>query len=93
MSHSLFACDWQNRFWDSEPFIAHFSSNKGGNSDMQIPRDSAELHPTPSIRVVCRVRGLGLSRTSKQNVLSLILLILLVKLTNQKRGICKHHIL
>ena len=29
----------------------------------------------------------------KQNVLSLILLILLVKLRNQNRGIYKHHIL
>ena len=42
--------------------------------------------------VVCRVRGLGLGRTLKQNVLSLILLIPLVELTNQKRGICKHRI-
>ena len=29
----------------------------------------------------------------KQNILSLILLISLVKLTNQKRGICRHRIL
>ena len=45
------------------------------------------------MRDVCRVCGLGLSRTSKQNVLSLILLIPLAKLTNQKRGIFKYHIL
>ena len=37
--------------------------------------------------VVCRVCGLGATYTSKQNIFSLILLILLAKLTNQKRGI------
>ena len=42
---------------------------------------------------VCRVRGLGPSCTPKQNILSLILLIPLAKLTNQKRGICRHCIL
>ena len=41
----------------------------------------------------CCVLWLGLSRTSKQNVLSFIILILLVELTNQKRGICRHRIL
>jgi len=40
----------------------------------------------PHVCVVCHVRGLGPSRTSKQNVLSLILLILLAELTNQKEG-------
>ena len=42
---------------------------------------------------VCRLRGLGLSCTSKQNVLSLILLILLTELMNQKIDICRHRIL
>ena len=45
------------------------------------------------MRDVCRVHGLGPSHTSKQNFLSLILLVLLVKLTNKKRGICRHRIL
>ena len=45
------------------------------------------------MHVVCHVRRLGLSRTTKQNVLSLILLIPLVELMNQKRGIYRHHIL
>ena len=44
-------------------------------------------------RVVCHVRGLGPSRMSKQNVLSLILLISFAELTNQKRSICRNHIL
>jgi len=42
---------------------------------------------------VCHVRGLGPSRTLKQNVLSLILLILLAEITNQKKGIYRHLIL
>ena len=45
------------------------------------------------MRDVCHVHRLGPSHTLKQNVLSLILLIPLVKLTNQKMGICRHHIL
>ena len=45
------------------------------------------------MRVVCHVHRLGLICTSKQNVLSLILLISLAELTNQKMGICRHHIL
>ena len=45
------------------------------------------------MRVVCHVRGLGLSYTSKQNVLSLIILIMLAKFMNQKRGIYRHRIL
>ena len=93
VSHSPFDCNWQNRFWDSEPVISHFSSNKCENSDIRIPRNSSELHPCPCMQDVCHVCGLGPSRTSKQNVLSLILLIPLVKLTNQTRNIYKHHIL
>ena len=93
VSHSPFACKWQNRFWDSGPVVAHFLSNKGGTSDIRIPRNSLELHPTPCMRDVCHVHGLGLSRMQKQNVLSIILLIPLAKLMNQKRGICRHCIL
>ena len=62
-------------------------------SNIQIPRNSSELHPSPCMRDVCYVCGLGPSCTLKQNVLSLILLILLVKFTNQKRGICRRYIL
>ena len=93
VSHSPFACNLQNRFWDSEPIVAHFLSNKGGNLDIWIPSNSAELHPAPCMHFVCCVHGLGPSRTSKQNVLYLILLISLAKLTNQKRGICRDRIL
>ena len=92
-SHSSFDCKWQNRFWDSEPVVACFRSNKGGTLDIRIPHSSSELHLIPCMRDVCRVHGLGSSHTLKQNVLSFILLILLVKLTNQKRGICRHRIL
>ena len=87
VSHSPFACNWQKKFRNSEPVIVHFSSNKGGTLYLQIPQNSTELHPAPCMRVICRVRGLGLSRTLKKKVLSLILLIQLVELTNQKRGI------
>ena len=76
MSHSPCAHNKQNKFWDNEPVVARFPSNKGGNSDIRIPRDSTESHPTPFMRVICSVRGLGPSHTLKQNVLSLILLIL-----------------
>ena len=93
VSHFPFACKWRNRFWDNEPIIARFLSNKGGTLDIQIPYSSLELHPTPCMHDVCCVHGLGSSRMSKQNVLSLILLILLVKLTNQKKGIYEHRIL
>ena len=92
VSHSPFTCKWQNKSWDNELVVACFSSNKGGTSDIRIPHNSTELHPTPCIRYVCHVRGLGSNHTSKQNVLSLILFILLVKLTNQKM-LCKHRIL
>ena len=93
MSHLSFACKWQNRFWDGEIVVARFPSNKGGTLDIRIPCSSLELHPAPCMRDVCCVRGLGLSCTSKQNVLSLILLIPLAKLMNQKRGIYGHCIL
>jgi len=92
VSRSPFACNWQNRFLDSETVVAHFPSNKSGNLEIQIPRDSSELHPVPCMRVICCVCGLGPKHTSKQ-VLSLILLILLVDLTNQNKGICRHRIL
>ena len=36
--HSAFAYKWQNRFWDSEPIIAHFPSNKARTSDIRIPQ-------------------------------------------------------
>ena len=93
VSHSPFACKWQKRFWDSKPIVAHFPSNKSGTSNIRIPYNSLELHPARCMRVVCRVGGLGLSRTSKQNVLSLILLIPFAKLMNQKRSIYRHCIL
>ena len=93
VSHSPFACKWQKRFWDSKPIVAHFPSNKSGTSDIRIPCNSSDLHPAPFICDVCRVHRLGLSRTSKQNVLSLILLIPFAKLMNQKRSIYRHCIL
>ena len=93
VSHSLFACNWLNRFWDSELVVVRFLSNKCGNLEIRIPRSSLKLHPAPCMRDVCHVRGLGPSRTLKQNVLSLILLIPLAKLKNQNKGICRHRIL
>ena len=93
MSYSPFACNWQNRFWNSEPVVSRFPSNKGGNSDIRIPHNSLELHPSLCLGDVCRVYGLGPSRMSKQNILSLILLVPLKKLTNKKRGIRRHRIL
>ena len=93
MSHSPFACNWLNRFWDSEPIVAHFLSNKGGISNIQIPCNFVEMHPIMRMHVVCCVRGLGPSRTSKQFFFSLILLILLAEIMNQNRGIYRHHIL
>ena len=93
VSHSPFPCNRQNKFWDSEPVIARFPSSKGGNSDIRIPRNSLELHPSLCLCDVCRVYGLGSSRMSKQNILSLILLVPSKKLTNQKRGIRRHRIL
>ena len=62
VSHSPFTCNWQKRLRDSELVVAHFASNKGGNSDILFPRDSTKLHPTPCICIVCHVHGLGLSR-------------------------------
>ena len=35
VSHSPFTCNWKNKFLDSEPTIAHFLSNKGGNLDIE----------------------------------------------------------
>ena len=93
MSHSPFTCKWQNGFWDSEPVVTRFLRNKGETSYIRIPRSSPELHPAPCMRDMCCVRRLGPSRMSKQNVLSLILLIPLAKLTNQKRGIYRYYIL
>ena len=93
VSHLPFVCKWQNRFQDSEPIVARFPSNKGATSDIRITRNSSKLHPAPCMRDVCCVHGLDSSRMLKQNVLSLILWILLVKLTNQKKGICRHRIL
>ena len=52
VSHSPFACKWQNRFWDIEPVIAHFPTNKGWNPDIRIPRNFSELHQgQPEARV------------------------------------------
>ena len=93
VGHSSFACNCQNKFGDSELVIARFPSNKGGNSDIRIPHNSSELHPAPCMRDVCCVHWLGPSCKSKQNILSLILLLPLAKLTNQKRGIYRDHIL
>ena len=93
MSHLPSTCKWQKKFWDSELVVACFLSNKGGTLDIRIPCRSSELHLAPCVHDVCHVRGLDLSHTMKQNVLSLVLLIPLAKLTKQKRGICRHHIL
>ena len=43
-THSPFAYNWRNRFRDSEPVVAYFLSSKGWNSNIWIPRDSAELY-------------------------------------------------
>ena len=93
VSHLPLACNWQNSFWDSELVVARFPSNKGGNLYIRIPCNSSELNPAPCMCDVCHVCGLGSNWSLKQNVLSLIILISLVKLTNQKRGICRHRIL
>ena len=93
VSHSPFPCKRQNRCWDIKPVVAHFPSKKCGTSDIRIPHNSLELHPAPCISDVRHVRGLVPSRTSKQNVLSLFLLILLAKLMNKNMGICRHRIL
>ena len=63
---------------------------------IQIYESHATLpeHPAPFMRVLCHVRGLGQSCTSKQIFFfSLTLLILVVKLMNRKKGICRNHIL
>ena len=84
---------WQTRLLDSESVITHFSSNTCGTSDIRILHSFSKLQPTPCMHVVCHMLGLGLSRTSKQNILSLFLLISLAELTNQNRGNCRHLIL
>ena len=66
VSHSPFAYNWKNRFWDSEPVVTYFSSNKGGTLDIRIPCNLTELHLAPCMRVVCRLCGLGLSHMLKQ---------------------------
>ena len=43
-----------NKFWDSEPIVARFSSNKVGNLDIRIARNFAELHLALCMHVVCR---------------------------------------
>ena len=82
--------NWQTRFWDSEPVIGRFPSNTHGTLGERIPHNSLELHLTPCMCIVCHMRGLSLSCMSKQNVLSLFLLIPLTKLTNQKKGNYRH---
>jgi len=84
---------WQTRLLDSESVITCFLSNTCGTLDIRILHSFSELQPTPCMHVVCHMLGLGLSCTSKQNILSLFLLISLVKLTNQKRGNYRHLIL
>ena len=93
VSHSPFACNWQTRFWHSESIVTRFPCNTYGTSNIQIPRNFVELHPAPCMRVVFYMRKLGSSHMLKQNVLPLFLLILLAKLTNQNKGICRHLIL
>ena len=91
VSHSSFACKWQNMFWDSKPVIAHFPSNKDGTLDIRIPCNSLELHPTSCMHDVCHMHRLSPSCMSKKKKnLSLILLIPLAK---QKMDICRHCIL
>ena len=60
--------------------------------DIQIPHNSTKLHLAPCMRIVFCVCRLGPSHTSKQNFLSLILLIPFAKLMNQNNSICRHHI-
>ena len=71
--------------------ISQATKVQGGTSNIQIPRSSSELHLAPCMCDMCRVHGLGPAYTSKQNFLSLILLIPLAH--ESKEGICRHHIL
>ena len=89
VSHSPCACNWQNRYWDNEPIVARFPNNKCGiqTYESHVTLRSYTPPHVCMLCVVCRVCGLGATYTSKQNIFSLILLILLAKLTNQKRGI------
>ena len=63
VSHLPFACNWKNKFCDSELVVAHFPSNKCGNSNIRIPCNSIELKPTPCMCVMYHVRGSGPSHT------------------------------
>ena len=59
VSHSPFAYDGQNRFWNGEPIVAYLLRNNGENWDILIPCNSSELHPAPCMRDVCHVHGFG----------------------------------
>ena len=72
VSHSPFAYDGQNRFWNSEPIVAHLLRNNGENWDILIPCNSSELHPAPFMRDVCRVRGFGKTGSEIVNVSLLV---------------------
>ena len=96
MSHWPFACNRKNKFWNSEPVIARFSSNKGENSDIQIWHDFAKLHLAPCMRVIYCVRGLGPSHTTNCFVSYFFYFFIFyfwAEFTNQKRGIYRHCIL
>ena len=63
VSHSTFTCNWQTRFWDSEPIVTRFLSNTCEASDIRIPRNFMELYPHVCVffamyvgwaRAVCR---------------------------------------
>ena len=93
-SHSPFACKWQNRFWDNELVIARFLSKKGRTSNIKKSYATLQSCTPPLVCMMCVVCvGLAHAAHQKKHVLSLILLIPLVKLTNQKRGIYRHRIL
>lgn len=89
VSHLPFAYNWQTRLLDSELVITRFPSGTCGTSNMRIPRNFTNFPDVCMLFSVC----VGWDRAVHLNiVLSLILLILLEELTNQKRGICKHYI-
>ena len=72
VSHSPFAYDGQNRFWNGEPIVAYLLRNNGENWDILIPCNSSELHPAPFMRDVCRVRGFGKTGSEIVNVSLLV---------------------
>ena len=37
VSHSSFACNWQNRFLDGKPVVTRFPSNTSRTSGIRIP--------------------------------------------------------